>query len=234
LRITQTLNKFGRHAKAVAVLVFVATAVLHMVGCNSSKGEGSGEDGFITVGAIVPLSNDFSVAGPSSATWGIHSTFGVLVAKETINQGDGVLGKKLDLVILDGQGNQKIALQRYDEHKNSEVFAIIGPPIGKLATIMYDKAKNDGMPFLMQQGSPQQVAARKEYYREHTAIKNLSETYYVNFGYEPPPAATAACECVLMLADAMKLTRGASKTELISAIDIIDQTILLNFENSKN
>jgi hypothetical protein len=229
LKMAQTLNKLGRHAKAVAALVLVAAA-LQMLGCNSFRGDA---DSFVTIGAIFPLSNDFSVVGTETVTWGIHSAFGTLIAKETINRGDGVLGKKLDVIIFDGEGNPKTAIQRYDDHKNNGVVAIIGPPIGVLANMMSEKAKNDGLPFLMQTLSQQQMAARKDYYKGHAAIKDLSKTYYVNFGYEPPPAATAACECVLVLADAISMAGGTNKKELISAIDKINQKILSNHENSK-
>jgi hypothetical protein len=231
LRIAQALNSLGRHAKAVAALVLVAAVALYTVGCNFL---GNDKEEFITVGAVLPISNDFSTAGSESLTWGIHSAFGILIAKRAINQDGGVLGKKFDFVILDGRGNQKTALQMYDEHKNNGVVAIIGPPIGAIATMLSEKAKNDGLPFMTQILSPQQIAARSEYYKEYPAMKDLSDTYLINFGYGPPPTASNACECVLMLADAIKLAGGTNKKDVISAINEINQKILLNSKNSKS
>ena len=227
MRIAQALNRLGRHTKAVAALVLVAAAV----GCNFFGNE---EEELITIGAIFPISNDFSVVGTESLTWGIHSAFGTLIAKQAINKDGGVLGKKLDLVILDGKGNPKIAFQRYDEHKNSGVVALIGPPIGAIATALSEKAKNDDLPFLMQPLSPQQMAARREYYKGHPAMKDLSDTYYVNFGYGPPPTASNACECILMLVDAIKLAGGTNKKEVVSALNEINQKIFSNPEKTKS
>jgi len=230
LKISETLNRWCWRAKVAAAFVLVVAAVA----CSLFKGKGDAEAGLITVGAIFPLSNDFVVTGSEAVTWGIHSSFGVLVAKETINKGKGILGKKLDLIILDGQGNPKIALQRYEEHKNSGVAAIIGPPIGPIATMMSEKAKDDGMLFLMQQSSTQQMsAARREYYKGHAAMKELTRIYYVNFGYEPPAAASAACECVLVLADAIEIAGGTNKKDVMSAMDEINQKILSNSESFK-
>jgi len=227
LRIVRALNRLVRHTKAVATLVLVVASV----GCHFFGNE---EEELITIGAIFPISNDFSVVGSESLTWGIHSAFGTLIAKQAINKDGGVLGKQLDLIILDGKGNPEIALQRYDEHKNNGVVALISPPIGAIATLMSEKAKNDGLPLLVQNLSPQQMAARREYYKGHPAMKDLSDTYYINFGYGPPSTASNACECVLMLVDAIKLAGGTNKEELISAVNEISQKILSNPENSKS
>jgi len=234
LRIAQTFNSLGRHARAVVSLVLVVTALLHMVGCNFSKDGRYRKDDFITIGAIFPISNDLSITSTESLTWGIHSAFGALIAKQAINKGGGVLGKKLDLIILDGQGNLKTALKRYDEHKSSGVVALIGPPIGVIATTLSEKAKNDGLPFLMQNELQRQMTARREYYRGHPAMKDLSDTYYVNFGYGPPPTAIATCECVLMFVDAIELAGGTNKKEVIFAINEISQKIFSDPENSKH
>jgi len=230
----KALSTLSRCTVACASLILAAAAVLQMVGCNFFRDRRDGKDGLITIGAIFPVSNQLKLSGPETVTWGIHSAFGALIAKETINRGGGVLGKKLDLIILDGQGNPDIAMQRYNEHKNNGVVAIIGPPIGGIAGILSEKAKNDGLPFMMQNLPQQQLAARKDYCREHPAMKDLNDAYYVNFGYGPHQAASNACECVIMLVDAIKMAGGTNKKEVISAINEISQNIFSNPENSKN
>ncbi|MDR2560395.1 MAG: ABC transporter substrate-binding protein [Holophagales bacterium] len=195
---------------------------------------GNEEEELITIGAVFPISNDFIVTGSESATWGIHSAFGTFIAKKAINKDGGVLGKNFDLIILDGKGNPKTALQMYEEHKNNGVVAVIGPPIGAIAAELFEKAKNDGLPFLTQTLPPQQMAARREYYKGHPAMKDLSDTYLTNFGYGPPQVASNACECILMLADAIKLAGGTNKKDVVSALNEISQKFISNPENSKS
>jgi len=206
------LSKLGFRAK-VALALVLAAALLALVAFHFF---GQKEQGPIAIGAICPL-----IADKNSN--GIHAAFGVHIAKEAINNGGGVLGRSLDLVILNGNGDPKRALELYEELKGRNVVAIIGPPSRDVAELLAGAAEIDGVPFLVPGVPAHSAAAREGHFMSNVVEDVLNKYYYVHFGHKPPPTALAACECMCLLADAINKTKRTTSNALISVIREIDQ-----------
>jgi branched-chain amino acid transport system substrate-binding protein len=115
---------------------FLFLAVL-MSGC-TQKAE---QRGYITIGALLPLTGD-------SSDEGLRALNGLQLAKEEINRSGGVLGKMLDVIVLNDRGDEEYIVQQYNVLKARGVAAIIGSSYSNVTMALARAAEEDGMPII--------------------------------------------------------------------------------------
>ena len=77
------------------------------------------QDNYITIGALLPLTG-------KSSDEGLRALNGLKLAKSEINKNGSILGKNLDIVVLNDRGNEKHIVQQYHALKGKGVSASIG------------------------------------------------------------------------------------------------------------
>ncbi|MEK6328408.1 MAG: amino acid ABC transporter substrate-binding protein [Actinomycetota bacterium] len=97
-------------AKSRWLIVLVAAlASLVAAGCggDDDEGGGGGGGGPIKIGASLPLTGEFSEPGKAAKQ-------GYEVWQATVNEGDGLLGRKVEMVIKDDASNQNTIVSDYN------------------------------------------------------------------------------------------------------------------------
>jgi len=97
-------------AKSRWLIVLVAAlAALVAAGCggDDDEGGGGGGGGPIKIGASLPLTGEFSEPGKAAKQ-------GYEVWQATVNEGDGLLGRKVEMVIKDDASNQNTIVSDYN------------------------------------------------------------------------------------------------------------------------
>jgi branched-chain amino acid transport system substrate-binding protein len=97
--------------------------------------------GYITIGALLPLTGD-------SSDEGLRALNGLQLAKEEINKSGGVLGKRLDVIVLNDRGDEEYVVQQYNDLKERGVAAIIGSSYSNVTMALARAAEKDGMPVI--------------------------------------------------------------------------------------
>lgn len=91
------------------VVLVAALASLVAAGCggDDDEGGGGGGGGPIKIGASLPLTGEFSEPGKAAKQ-------GYEVWQATVNEGDGLLGRKVEMVIKDDASNQNTIVSDYN------------------------------------------------------------------------------------------------------------------------
>lgn len=100
----------------------------------------------IKIGAMGPLT------GPV-AIYGISATNGTQLAIEEINANGGVLGKKLELNLLDEKGDTTEAVNAYNKLLDWGMVALIGDITSKPTVAVAELAAQDGIPMITPTGT---------------------------------------------------------------------------------
>ena len=212
----EALHRIKNNAtRACAPLLFIS--ILAATGCFTNPTQHE----YITIGAIFPLTGDFSVESISMAN-SIH------IAKEEINESGGVLGKKLDLIILNGRGDPDFALQQYETLKEKGATAIICSIHSSVGDVVVGVAVKDGMPVVAPLAIANKGAASDHgsvFYLPHLSSDNQNRLasqfkgkYYSRFYKEPPPIAIVAYISARMLSEAIKKAGSTNNDDIIAAI----------------
>jgi len=201
---------------ALLILGFVLTAI----GCFKKPAQQE----YITIGALFPLSGNFSSDSISKAN-------GLQIAKDEINESGGILGKKLDVIILNDRDDPDFAIQQYKTLKEKVVVAIIGSIHSEVRDAIMDAAENDGMPVvvpLFPMFTPNSDETRERayvYYLPYVSLDTQSELltkftreYYSRFSKEPPPTAIATYLSVIILSEAITNAGSTNNDDVIAAI----------------
>lgn len=106
----------------------------------------SKENDTIKIGATAPLT------GPV-AIYGITATNGSKLAMEEINKNGGVLGKKIDFVVLDSKGDATEAITAYNRLVDEGIVAFIGDAPSKPTLAIAEVAAQDNMPMITPTGT---------------------------------------------------------------------------------
>ena len=115
------------------LLVFISM----FMGCSSKPHQQE----YITIGALFPLTGE-------SADEGLRALNGLQLAKEEINERGGVLGKKLDFIVLNDRGDKEYIVQQYNKLKEKEVVAVIGSSYSAATAALAMAAEKDGIPII--------------------------------------------------------------------------------------
>lgn len=116
-----------------AILLFLSALILLSCSKDNQK--------YITIGALLPLTGNDSDDG-------IRALNGLQLAKEEINNNGGILGKKLDIIVLNDRGDESYILQQYNTLKSYDVAAIIGSSYSPVTMALADAAEIDGIPVI--------------------------------------------------------------------------------------
>ena len=99
------------------------------------------QEEYVTIGVLLPLTGE-------SADAGHRGIDGILLAKSEINENGGVLGKKLDFIILNDRDDKEHVVRQYHVLKKKGVVAIIGSIYSDATRELAKVAAVDAMPVI--------------------------------------------------------------------------------------
>jgi branched-chain amino acid transport system substrate-binding protein len=105
---------------------------------------------YITMGALLPLTGEDSDEG-------LRAFNGLQLAKEEINESGGILGKKLDIIVLNDRGDEEYIIRQYNALKEKDVIAIIGSSYSSVTLALAKEAEKDGLPVISPTASNPEV-----------------------------------------------------------------------------
>jgi len=105
---------------------------------------------YFTIGALLPLTGE-------SSDEGLRALNGLQLAKEEINQNGGVLGRKLDIIVLNDRGDEEYVVQQYHALLKKGVIAVIGSSYSGVTLALAKEAEQDGFPIISPTASNPEV-----------------------------------------------------------------------------
>jgi len=90
------------------VIMFFSTLLMACQSDSATNGESAEEEGPITIGISLPLSDRFSDAGTAAKN-------GYEVWADMVNKSGGLLGREVELTILDNESDQDLASAQYEQ-----------------------------------------------------------------------------------------------------------------------
>ena len=133
--------------------VLALASALTLTGCMSSGSSDEGEegDGPITIGISLPLTGDFSEPGK-----GVQR--GYEAWADYVNENGGLLGRDVELTILDDQSNADRVASDYEKLINQDgVDLVFGPFSTRLVVPAAQVAKDYGFLFVEPAGAAEEV-----------------------------------------------------------------------------
>ncbi|MCL2218854.1 MAG: ABC transporter substrate-binding protein [Chitinispirillia bacterium] len=161
--VSTAKNARGRGAARLflaLVFPFLAFSAALCLSCDSASGKRAGkQDEYITIGAIFPLTGHYCDEG-------VRALNGIKQARQEINDAGGVLGKKIDIIVLDDKGDKQRVVEQYNVLKEMGVVAIIGSLFSNVTLPLAEAAAADGMPVISPTASnPEVTKGRKNVFR---------------------------------------------------------------------
>jgi len=161
-------------------IFYILLMAMIMSGC-TPKAE---PQDYITIGALLPLTGEDSDEG-------LRAFNGLILAKNNINKSGGVLGKKLDIIILNDRGDEEYVVQQYKSLKERGVVAIIGSSYSGVTMALARAAEEDGIPIISPTASnPEVTHGRKNVFRA-IFIDDYQAEVMAYFAYNSLKARTA-------------------------------------------
>jgi ABC-type branched-subunit amino acid transport system substrate-binding protein len=195
-------------------------AALVFGGCSNPESE---QQEYITVGALFPLTGE-------SLEGGVRSIAGLKIIKKKIEDEGGILGKKLDIIILNDRGDEDYALRQYNILKEKGAIAIIGSSHPGVTSAIAKAVEKDGMLLVVPDTSdvPNANATnnRKNVYYQSPlsrdshprVVSYYTRKYRALYGGRPQPTSGASYACAFMLTEAIKRAGNTNVDDIISAI----------------
>ena len=163
----------------VAVVCFFFFVII-MSGCTPKPIQQE----YITLGALLPLTGEDSDEG-------LRALNGLQLAKEEINARGGVLGKPLDIIVLNDRGDEEYIIQQYNVLKERGVAAIIGSSYSNVTIVLAQAAEKDGIPIISPTASnPEVTKGRRNVFRA-IFIDDYQAEIMAYFAYNTLNARTA-------------------------------------------
>jgi len=126
--------------KAICVLVAFVLSIAMLGGCNSGANKGASDK--IQIGAVYPLSG-------AVASTGQNIKKGIDMAVEDINASGGVLGKKIEIVYGDSQGDPKIGMSEAERlMTQGNVPVMLGAYQSGVTEVISQVAEKNATPLL--------------------------------------------------------------------------------------
>jgi len=148
------MPKYKNLVKTICFL-FLAALIIAVNGCAPKQ---AGQK-YITIGALLPLTG-------ADSDEGFRALNGLYLAKKEINDNGGILGRKLDVIILNDRGDEEYVLQQYSKLKEKDVAAIIGSSYSGVTIALAKAAEKDGVPVISPTASnPNVTKGRKNVFR---------------------------------------------------------------------
>ncbi|MBT2234319.1 ABC transporter substrate-binding protein [Nonomuraea sp. NEAU-A123] len=152
------------------LLPSLACLVLATAACGSG---GSGAQDPIKVGLIVSLTGNYTPLGSEDKK-------AVELAVEQINNGGGLLGRKVELVARDDKTAPDQGIVAYNQIKG-EIDALIGPVFSNSALAIEPLAQRDKMPYLSLAPAQEQVEPVKSYVFVTPALSSMYAERYLQY-----------------------------------------------------
>jgi branched-chain amino acid transport system substrate-binding protein len=148
------MPEYKNPAKTTCFLFF-AVIIIAAIGCTAKPKQQE----YITIGALLPLTGEDSDEG-------FRALNGLYLAKTEINENGGIMGKKLDVIILNDRGDEEYIVRQYNTLKEKGVAAIIGSSYSSVTTALAKAAEKDGMPVISPTASnPDVTKGRRNVFR---------------------------------------------------------------------
>jgi len=146
-----------KYKKLVKTICFLFLAVI-IFAANACAQKPAGQK-YITIGALLPLTGEDSDEG-------FRALNGMYIAKKEINENGGIMGKKLDVIVLNDRGDEEYVVQQYSKLKEKGVAAIIGSSYSGVTIALAKAAEKDGIPVISPTASnPDVTKGRKNVFR---------------------------------------------------------------------
>ena len=124
--------------------MFVVGAMMLIGGCGKSGEMTKPET--IKIGGMVPLTGALAI-------YGVTTTNGAELAVKEINENGGILGKKIEYIMLDTKGDSTEAVMAYNKLVDEKVAGIIGEITSKPTLAVAEVAVQDNMPLITPTGT---------------------------------------------------------------------------------
>ena len=124
--------------------MFVVGAMMLIGGCGKSGEMTKPET--IKIGGMAPLTGALAI-------YGVTTTNGAELAVKEINENGGILGKKIEYIILDTKGDSTEAVMAYNKLVDEKVAGIIGEITSKPTLAVAEVAVQDNMPLITPTGT---------------------------------------------------------------------------------
>ena len=124
--------------------MFVVGAMVLIGGCGKSGEVAKPET--IKIGGMAPLTGALAI-------YGVTTTNGAELAVKEKNENGGVLGKKIEYVMLDTKGDSTEAVMAYNKLVDEKVAGIIGEVTSKPTLAVAEVAVQDNMPLITPTGT---------------------------------------------------------------------------------
>ena len=124
--------------------MFVVGAMMLIGGCGKSGEMTKPET--IKIGGMAPLTGALAI-------YGVTTTNGAELAVKEINENGGILGKKIEYIMLDTKGDSTEAVMAYNKLVDEKVAGIIGEVTSKPTLAVAEVAVQDNMPLITPTGT---------------------------------------------------------------------------------
>nr|WP_308575788.1 ABC transporter substrate-binding protein [uncultured Fusobacterium sp.] len=124
--------------------MFVVGAMMLIGGCGKSGEMTKPET--IKIGGMAPLTGALAI-------YGVTTTNGAELAVKEINENGGILGKKIEYIMLDTKGDSTEAVMAYNKLVDEKVAGIIGEITSKPTLAVAEVAVQDNMPLITPTGT---------------------------------------------------------------------------------
>ena len=124
--------------------MFVVGAMMLIGSCGKSGEMTKPET--IKIGGMAPLTGALAI-------YGITTTNGAELAVKEINENGGILGKKIEYIMLDTKGDSTEAVMAYNKLVDEKVAGIIGEVTSKPTLAVAEVAVQDNMPLITPTGT---------------------------------------------------------------------------------
>jgi branched-chain amino acid transport system substrate-binding protein len=153
--VREVFTVWGMSGIRLAMAASAAIAVLALAACGGddgdSGGDGSSEEDPISIGVSLPLTGDFSEPGK-----GVQRGYEAWV--ESVNSSGGLLGRQVELKVLDDQSSADRVVSDYEQLiGQDQVDLVFGPFSTRLVVPSARVAKEYGMLFVEPAGAAPEV-----------------------------------------------------------------------------
>ena len=124
--------------------MFIVGAMMLIGGCGKSGEVANPET--IKIGGMAPLTGALAI-------YGVTTTNGAELAVKEINENGGILGKKIEYIMLDTKGDSTEAVMAYNKLVDEKVTGIIGEITSKPTLAVAEVAVQDNMPLITPTGT---------------------------------------------------------------------------------
>jgi len=158
--------------RLAGIILALVLLVLMLSGCYQEQRQVE----YITIGALLPLTGD-------SSDEGLRALSALLLAKSEINENGGILGKTLDIIVLNDRGDEEYILEQYRALMERDVVAIIGSSYSNVTNVLAEAAAVDGIPVISPTASHPAVTLGRPNVFRATFIDDYQSEAMARFAY---------------------------------------------------